>query len=184
MLYLIGGVGRSGKSVLARKLAERLHISYFGLDVLMMGMHHGNPDFGIGPDVEDEVVANKMWPIVEGMVINLLEVEDQYILEGAYLMPKHLGQISTEFGAGVRCLYLGYAETSAKTKRDQIELGAGQPNDWMNGLADDVVLGYAERSIKRSVQAKAQCRELGVHFLDTGKDFRQAIELGVSWLLG
>ena len=169
MLYLIGGVGRSGKSLLTRKLSLRLQISYFGLDTLMMGIHHGHPDWGIGPDIADEIVADWMWLIVKGMAINLMEVEAGYILESAYLLPKHLSQMSTEFGKSVRGLFVGYAATTIRTKQEHIKLGAELPNDWMNGMADEAVQRYADRGIQRSIQAKAQCAEMGVRYLQTAR---------------
>ena len=74
----------------------------------MMGVHHGYPEWGIGPKTPDEKVSEWMWPIIKGMVIDLLEIEHNYILEGTYLLPNNLNQLSSEFSKSVRA----YPKTS------------------------------------------------------------------------
>jgi len=123
-----------------------------------------------------------MWPIIKGMVIDLLEIEHNYILEGTYLLPNNLNQLSSEFSKSVRSLYIGYAEITVADKQEQIKNGAGMQNDWMNGMASDDVKNYVERGIQQSKWAKAQCSELGVKYLDTGREFDRALESGIEWL--
>ncbi|HEC1755875.1 TPA: hypothetical protein R1709_000657 [Campylobacter lari] len=68
MIFLIGGQGHSGKTLLAQRLLE-------------------NCPFRVD---EDEKITDFLFPIVDGMIQTCIENKQNLIIEGIYLTPKKL----------------------------------------------------------------------------------------------
>jgi hypothetical protein len=73
MLLFIGGAARTGKGILVRRLLVDRQMPYLSLDVLKMGLARGVPEYDIDPDAGGIRVAERLWPLVREMSINLLE---------------------------------------------------------------------------------------------------------------
>ena len=182
MIYLIGGASRSGKSIVARELLKRNGIPYFSMDVLMMGLHVGYPQLGIGPDVSDPVVTRRLWPIVHGLALNLLETEAAYAIEGVYLSPQHIATLEKSHPAQVRGVFIGYSTISPTTKLLHIRAASHLPNDWLSAQPDAEILALVQRNIRRSRTARTACARLGIKYVDTSRDFAGRIESAIEWL--
>ena len=89
MLLFIGGAARTGKGMLVRRLLVEMHMSFLSIDVLKMGLARGVPEYGLEPDAGGIIVAEKLWPLVREMSINLLGEGVDYAMEGE-LLPQHL----------------------------------------------------------------------------------------------
>ena len=87
MVILIGGVGCTGKTLLASQLMKEAHIPYFPLDHLMMGIYRGMPDCDFTPMDDQFVLGEKIWPIIKGMIMTNIENDHSIILEGFQLLP-------------------------------------------------------------------------------------------------
>ena len=59
VLYIIGGAARAGKSIISRKFMLDTGIPCFSLDILMMGLANGLPEYGINPIDPDFLNAGK-----------------------------------------------------------------------------------------------------------------------------
>ena len=90
MVVWIGGPARSGKGLLARKLAADLEWPLLSLDVLKMALSRVVPDLGIDPEAPSATVGEAMWPLIRAMAENAIETDVDYVFEGDMLSPRHL----------------------------------------------------------------------------------------------
>jgi hypothetical protein len=175
MLYLVGGCSRSGKSSLAERMRVRHRAAWFPLDALKMGLHLGAPDLGVHPEHDDLETADRMWPIVRGLVENLIFDGRDYLVEGVNLRPDAVAAFIAERDDPVRACFLGYPNMSAEEKRVHVVKHAGAPNDWLNRMGPDYVDAYLAGCQRFSRRLRDDCARLGLAFFDTGADFDGAL---------
>ncbi len=100
MIILISGDTHTGKTLLAQKLLERLHIPYLSMDHLKMGLSR-TKTCNLVPESDDEEWVEYLWPIVREMIKTCLENCQHLIVEGCYIpfswkqdfLPQELEQI-------------------------------------------------------------------------------------------
>jgi hypothetical protein len=183
MLILIGGASRSGKSILTRRLLKDNAVPYFSLDMLMMGLVHGVPQLGANPDASSIARAEHLWPVVRAICVNILETGiERYCIEGDYLLPGQVQELSQAFPGVVRCCFLGYAEADAARKVQEIRSYSDHPNDWLRDYPDDYVRELAEEMIGFSRYLQTECARLGLPYVDTSADFVRGVETALAQL--
>ena len=175
MLYLVGGCSRSGKSLLAEQIRARRGVPWFPLDALKMGLYLGAPSLGVHPEDDDLETADRMWPIIKGMLEHLIWDGRDYLVEGDNLRPQTVAAFIRETHASVRACFLGYPDTAIETKAMQVAQHAGLPNDWLNRTGRDNVRRHLDVSRSLSRQLRTDCAALGIPFFDTGSDFRAGL---------
>ena len=104
MIILIGGESHTGKTFLAQRLLERYSFPYFSLDHLKMGLIRGLADCGFTAESPDALISEKMWRIVEGIVVTCVENGQNLIIEGCYLPPERVRLL---LSGEVVAVYLG-----------------------------------------------------------------------------
>jgi hypothetical protein len=171
MLYIVGGCSRSGKSLLAERMRSNHDVPWFPLDALKMGLHLGAPLLGVRPEDEDLETADRMWPVIEGLIENLIYDGRDYLVEGVNLRPTTIAEFIKENEEPVRACFLGYPDVVIETKAVQVARHAGLPNDWLNRMGPDYVRRYLEISRSLSRHLRDNCGALGIPFFDTGTDF-------------
>ena len=110
MVTLIGGFSCSGKTLLANRLMKELDIPYFSIDYLKMGIFRSDKECGFTPTDPDDLIADKLWPIIREMIYTYIENGQDVILEGCYFMPKHMKQIGDEYKSKVHLHMIGFSE--------------------------------------------------------------------------
>ncbi len=120
MIYLLGGAPRAGKSTIARKFLSETGIPFFDLDYLMMGLANGFPEYGINPNDHELTVGEKLWPIVNSMVIAMIENKFDYLIEGAQIHPSHAWELYNEYEGCLRVSFIGFANIDTMEKLHQI----------------------------------------------------------------
>jgi len=141
MLYIIGGAARSGKTKIARRILDERNISIFCLDYFVSAMDRGAPELGIG--AEDPVISKSeaLWPRLEPMLRNIVEVEPHYLLEGDSIWPQGVAKLRDEYHSQIRAVYLGYADISPNQKLAEIgQFGGGINVEWIQSQTDDYIL--------------------------------------------
>jgi hypothetical protein len=176
MLYFLGGASRAGKSKLARRLLAERHVPYLSTDVLMMGFANGLPEFGIDPDGPDIAVGEKLWPLIQGMSVNLLENDVAYLVEGAALLPKYVSQMVDRYAPSVRACFIGYAEAEPSRKLDDIRRYGGESNDWVADHTGDQILALVAEMIEYSTYLRAECAHCNLTYIDGSLDFQDALD--------
>jgi hypothetical protein len=182
MLYIIGGVSRSGKSILARRLLSDLGISYFSLDILMMGFANGFPTFGVRPEDSNLKISNQLWPIVKSMAINIIETSLDYTLEGDSIMPQQVAELRNKYSADIRACFLGYSHINCKNKLADIRKSEGLMNDWINKWSDNQILDYINRMKLSSRELEQQCDQLKLKYFDGSNGFIEMEDRAVAYL--
>ena len=84
MIVLISGASHTGKTLLAQKLMELVHIPYLSIDHLKMGLIRSY-QCRLNALSEDDALMQYLWPIVREMIKTALENEQHLIIEGCYI---------------------------------------------------------------------------------------------------
>ncbi len=83
MIYLITGASHTGKTYLAQKMLEKLHISTLSQDHVKMGLIRSGL---INVTVyEDEKLTEILWPVTREMMKTAIENHQSLIVEGCYV---------------------------------------------------------------------------------------------------
>lgn len=185
MIYLIGGVPRSGKSTLTRHIRYKTGASFFSLDHLMRGLLRGLPsvDFGVENDRNDQEKAAKMWPVTSHMLDGMREHGlTDYIVEGVILLPKHIRQLQDAYPDVFRGCCLGYPHADIEEMTRSIRANTSTDN-WMQNASDEFIEGILSNGIAQSRDIQAQCEIENVRFFDASHNFERVIEQASVYLL-
>ena len=90
MLYLIGGAARSGKTLIAQRMLLEHSIPRYALEYFVSALHRGCPEIGVRHEEANPARAERLWPRLEPMLRNIVEVEPVYVVEGDALLPRHV----------------------------------------------------------------------------------------------
>ena len=181
MLLFIGGAARTGKGILVRRLLADMHMPYFSLDVLKMGLARGVPEYEIDPDAGGLRVAERLWPLVREMSANLLAERVDYALEGE-LVPKHVDALRRVYPSQIKACFLGYATMTPAQKLHEIRTHAGYPNDWSSEYSDSDLLNIITREIAFSQYLMAECATYHLRYFDTSHNFVQTLDAVVAYI--
>ena len=171
MVIIISGASHTGKTNLAQKLLEKYKYPYLSIDHLKMGLYRANQNCGFTPLDRTEVIGDKLWPIVKGMIMTNIENEQHLIIEGSYLLPHHLNDldkrhlekiISVFFGFSTNYILENFANKIVK-HRNVIER-----RNWPE-----------ERTIQELIQEhedfKMQCLQAGVTYFEIANNYDKEI---------
>lgn len=182
MLYLLGGVARTGKSTIARHFLAQTGTPYFALDYLMMGCAGGAPQLGIDPNEGDQQIAAKLTPIIKAMATAMLENSESYLLEGVQVQPQLATDLSQQFPGLVCAAFVGYAEIEPLTKVQQLRHFGGGNNDWLSHESDADLLVLFTRLQAMSQWLRGECQHYGLPYFDTSIDFTATLDQVVAFL--
>lgn len=182
MLYLVGGVARTGKSTIAQRFLAQTGTPYFVLDYLMMGCAGGAPSLGIDPNEGDLQTAAKLTPIIKAMATAMLENGETYLLEGVQLLPQVVVELSRQFPGQVCAAFVGYAEIEPLTKFQQLRHFDGGNNDWLRHESDEELLATVARLKAMSQWVRTECENYGLPYFDTSTNFTATLDRIVDFL--
>jgi hypothetical protein len=176
MLFLIGGVSRAGKTMLAARLLARHKVPWFSLDALRIGLHEGAPALGLDPAGHDLADTDRLWPIIRAMSNNLLYQGPDYCIEGASMRPGQVAELMAREPGRVRACFLGYPGLDPAAKIERVLQHAGGTNDWLSLKPIDEIEAFLVEQVKLSAKLQASACDAGIPFFDTGKDFMAGLD--------
>ena len=100
MVILLGGSSRAGKTLLSQKLMEKYKFPYLSIDHIKMGIFRSWSNCGFTPESEDEIITNKLWPIIKGIIMTNIENNQNIIIEGVNL-PYSINDLETEYNSKI-----------------------------------------------------------------------------------
>jgi 2-phosphoglycerate kinase len=178
VIYFVAGASRSGKTYMAKKLMVQLGVPLLELDYLKMGFAYGVSDYGIHPLQDEATIGKRIWPIVSGMIKAMIENEDDYIVEGCYILPEYADQARKQYGDKIRACFLGYADMLPSDKLAEVRQYGGNPGDNLRHYTDDEAMADIQHFIKYSHFVRTECRRFNLPYIEVGnreKSVREAI---------
>lgn len=166
---IIGGVSRSGKSTLSKRLSAELGISHIPGDALVSTLAKVFPQCGIthfGPSFQR--MCEKLMPFVLELVRQLENESVRFVLDCYHILPESAAEESIREYCEVA--FLGYPTADPEQKLKDIRQHAHAP-DWTLDIPDAEMRENIDKFIKESLFLQSECNRLGLMFVDTSKDF-------------
>ena len=118
MIILITGASHTGKTYLAHKLLEKLHISALSQDHLKMGLiRSGNTCL---TPLDDEELTLYLWPILREMITTVIENHQNLIVEGCYIPFDWRQSFEVEYQKNIRFICITMSENYIKNHYSEI----------------------------------------------------------------
>jgi putative acetyltransferase len=166
-VILIGGIGCTGKTLLASQLMKKTSIPYFPLDHLMMGIYRGMPDCGFTPMDGQFVLGEKIWPVIKGVIMTNIENDHNIILEGFQLLPHLLKDFPSEYLEKILPVFLFFSEQYIQDSFDTQILKYRSAIESRSDIDDITIEGL----IGDTKRLKEQCIENEVTFFEIEDDY-------------
>lgn len=179
MVILIGGIGCTGKTLLASQLMKKTNIPYFPLDHLMMGIYRGMPDCAFTPMDDQFVLGEKMWPIIKGMIMTNIENDHSIILEGFQLLPHLLKDFPSGYLESIHPVFLFFSKQYIKENFDSKIVKYRSAIESRSDIDDLTDQGL----IRESKRLKEQCVKHEVAFFEIEDDYDVGMKKVQDFLL-
>jgi hypothetical protein len=167
---IVGGVPRSGKTTLSRRLAKELSLNHISLDAVVHAFEEAFPALGITHDARDyNQLCEALKPFVLAYVRSLSRFGIRFILEGYYLRPQDFKD------EGFDLVFLGYPSADPQQMLTRLR-ALERDTDWTRSFADDVVLSDLQGFVRASSRIRSWCEEMGVLFVDVSSDAEAKLE--------
>jgi|SRR5690625_1456384 len=171
MIILISGVSGIGKTLMAQKLLEKYKIPYLSMDHLKMGLYRGKEDCGFTPLDRTEVIGDKLWPILKGIMMTNIENDQHLIIEGCYIQPHYLKEFETNYSKKMIPVFFGFSRnyiqenfTSKIIKyRNKMERRSTPEERTITELMEE------------HKEFKAKCADAGIRYFEVKHDYDNEI---------
>ncbi|MCL2772896.1 MAG: 2-phosphoglycerate kinase [Oscillospiraceae bacterium] len=189
MIILIGGVGYAGKTLMAQKLLEKYKMPYLSIDDLKMGIYRSDPDCGFTPESDSEtggfeLIANKLWGILKGIIMTSIENKQNLIIEGAYLFPQKINEFKEEdnkenqYSPNIISFYMGFSENYVR-ENFHSQVLANRSAIQYRGYEDT---GTVEDYIAENAKQKKICEDYGAKYFEIDGDYEEEIKKVYEWI--
>lgn len=179
MVILIGGVSCTGKTVMAQKLLEKYNLPYLSIDHIKMGLIRGSKYCDFSTTDSDDVLTNKLWPIVKGIIMTNIENGQHIIIEGCYLPPEYIYDFKSEYIKHIIALYIVFSKRYIE--KHFISEIIGHESDIELRDRDD---GYINQDnlIKLHTRLKQRCTMNNVKFFEIDNDYGTEMDNVYMWI--
>ena len=170
MVIIIGGASHTGKTLMAQMLLSKFGIPYLSVDHLKMGLYRAGKNCGFSPDDSDEVIEEKLWGIIKGIIYTNIENKQNIIIEGCYIFPHRLKELA-DISEQIIPIFIGfsktyidkYFDTRIQKNRNAIEHRATDEKR------------TKEEFISENEKVKQRCFEAGVKYIEISSNYRQGV---------
>ena len=119
MVILITGASHTGKTLLARRLAEALHYPSLSIDHLKMGLiRSGYTD--LTPE-DDDALTDHLWPVVREIIKTAIENRQNLIVEGCYVPFDWQQDFTDDYLPSIRFICLAMTDDYIDARFDEIK---------------------------------------------------------------
>lgn len=178
MIYILTGIAKAGKTLIANEIIKRKNIPLFSTDYIMMMLHRGNPDLDLDVDATDPIVSDKLEPYIHGLLKTIIENKVDYLLEGVHFNPEFASRLLKEFPDDIRILYLGYKDVSSKQKeKELLQYQSHVENPWFLTFKGVDFTNLVMYLIGESKRVFLLCEEYGLTYIDVNDVMLQQDEI-------
>ncbi len=122
MVILITGASHTGKTFLAQRLLEKMHIPYLSEDHLKMGLIRSGQTC-LTPE-DDEKLTAYLWPIVRVIIKTAIENRQSLIVEGCYVPFDWRKDFDEQTQKSIRFICLAMTDAYIDAHFDKIKANA------------------------------------------------------------
>jgi len=179
MVILIAGASYVGKTLLAQNLLEMYKMPYLSIDHLKMGIYRSNFSCGFTPESEDEIITEKLWSIIKGIIMTNIENNQNIIIEGCYF-PESINDLNKEYLYKTIFVYIIFSEQYIrKNLSDKI---IGNRNIIENREYDFRYTNNIEKYILENKNNKEKCTKNGIKYFEIKEDYEKEIKNIYEWI--
>jgi 2-phosphoglycerate kinase len=171
MVILISAIGSTGKTLMAQRLLEKYKIPYLSMDHLKMGLYRGDNSCGFTPLDSTEVIGEKIWPIIKGIIMTNIENNQSMIIEGCYLLPQYIKDFENTYSEKIISVFMGFSTKYINENFTSKIIRHRNAIEDRNYPEDRTITDY----INEHKEFKTQCEEYGVKYFEIDKDYEQEI---------
>lgn len=169
----IGGVARSGKSTLAKRLCDGEKYNHFPLDYVTSSLKNNFPECDISSSVIIGESSKKLALLLSTIVKIMDSKDEKFIIDSAHIMPRDiLPYLDMEKWD---IYFIGYPNISKYNKISMIRK-YDDNTDWTSRRSDEELLAIIEKLIEISKEIESECQEFGVKFIDTSTDMIEVLD--------
>lgn len=169
-MIVLGGASRTGKGLISRELMGLLGIPYMSIDPIKMAISKSIPSYKLNTDGTSVAVSEEMWPFISALILNLVETNVSYIVEGE-ILPSHVCELANVHGVRVSSCFVGYKDISIEEKISQVRTNSGNANDWTSDLADSELRELIREGVQYSEYLYDECQKYGLRYIDFSESF-------------
>jgi 2-phosphoglycerate kinase len=171
LIILISGNSCTGKTLMSQRLLEKYKIPYLSIDHLKMGLYRGDSNCGFTPLDSAEVIGEKLWPIVKGIIMTNIENNQHLIIEGCYILPHYINDFQKEYSEKIISVFLGF---STKYIKDNFKLKIVKHRNAIESR------GYPEEEtiteyITEHDEFRRECAKNSVKYFEIDEDYEEEI---------
>jgi len=164
MIYIIGGLPRTGKTLISSILIKQtgdLAIDTDDIRFMFNAKAHSPISFASGAKITR--VTESLAPYIDSLVKASLHDTHDHIICGEALSPAAVAK----FKDSCKICFLGFSDGVAQLKRVKAHQHA---DDWTKNLEDAHLQHTFKQYQQRSKQLQAECAEHGIDYFDMGAD--------------
>jgi putative acetyltransferase len=163
---------------MAQKLLEKYKIPYLSIDHVKMGLIRGSKYCDFTATDSDDELANKLWPIVKGIIMTNIENGQHIIIEGCYLPPEHIWDFEPEYLEHLIVLCIGFSKNYLEKHfvsgiiEHRSEIEQKDYDDYIN----------PDNFIKLHTKLKELCNKNNVKFFEIDEDYIGEMNNVYKWI--
>jgi len=176
MIIVISGNSQMGKTLMAQKLLEKYKIPYFSIDHLKMGIYRGFKNCGFTPTDSTEVIGDKLWPIIKGIIMTNIENNQSLIIEGCYILPHYLNEFENFYADRIISVFLGFSTAYIQGNYDSKILKYRSVIEDRGELKEEDSSEYTiSEYIRENDEFRRKCLEVGETFFEITSNYKEEI---------
>lgn len=178
---IIGGVPRSGKTLVAQHMASNYELSRIPGDSFITTFEELYPDMGIQHQDTLETIVKNFDPFITNFLYHLHDADQvNFVFDSYHVLPKQIA--NNGFNDKFICLFMGYTNIDPIKKLKDIRT-CKNAVDWTDDIDDETILKDIEAFIKISAEIKEDCITLDIPYFDMSSDFEGNQQKVIDFIL-
>lgn len=187
MIYLIGGVPRSGKSQFSKLLSQSRNIARIDFDDITTAFEVVVPEYGLFMTMDQGIREQKAYPIVESLLKLYLRRQDSLIIEGDNFSVSDWFKYKDTCKKNVKMCVFGYSEITPQQKIEINTKTSAEQFCWFEPLSIGEKTRIAQEMIDRSIKMRKEVEEINdvnkIRYFDTHPNFQSSLGEAMEFCL-
>ncbi len=178
MIYILSGMAKSGKSLIADDIIKTYHMRVISTDLIMMMLHYGNDQLSIDVNKSDITVSHALKPYLLGMIKSLSGLKKDYLIEGVHIQPDFAYELIQAFPNKIKCVFLGYKDADPILKAKELRRHIKDiDNPWYESMNDKELLELTTYMIRESEKLYQECLKYQLRYIEVKNIMKEKLNI-------